>query len=91
MTSVVNPYAADPDPAKPEVWEMGYLVGFQDPGASDFEPYVPLPERVREVARIRCGRDGATAVATLRQVRRGQEPHRGSLSAPVENSPPSAV
>jgi hypothetical protein len=41
MTSVVNPYAADPDPSKPEIWEMGYLVGFQDPGASDFEPYNP--------------------------------------------------
>jgi hypothetical protein len=36
-----NPYAND-DPVKAEVWELGYVAGFQDPDATDtFQPLAP--------------------------------------------------
>lgn len=37
--TAINPFTADPEQA--EIWELGYLAGFQDPSGSDFLPLSP--------------------------------------------------
>lgn len=59
--SAINPFADDPERA--EIWELGYLAGFQDPGGSDFLPLSPELLEVYTLG-VDAGRDDNTTSPT---------------------------